>query len=348
MFKKIVPPLSLSKRNILSLALLPLLLGGTATGAEPVIKVGVSPTTSSSALYIALEQGYFKEQGLNVKLVTFPSSGAPMTIPLSQNQLSVGGGNLSAGLWNAIQQNLGLKLVADKGSVSKEHDYIGLLVRKDHVDSGRYKSLQDLKGFTLGLTALNGVSQEIVTELFLKKGGLTPNDIRLVKMSYAEMNVALRTKNLDATVNLEPYLTQAVLDGFAVRVAGSYDVYPDQQSAAIIYSPGFAQDRTGAAEKFMVAYLKGARDYEDAFTKGKNTARIISLLQKHLQISPEAVWEKLIPAGINPDGRLNLASLERDLAWYKDKGYLTDMPDLQKAVDHRFVEKALETLGPYK
>lgn len=311
------------------------------------VKVGVSPVTSSSAIYIAQERGYFKDAGLNVELVTFPSSGAPMTVPLSQNDLSVGGGNISAGLWNAISQNLGLKLVADKGSVSEGHCYIALLVRKDHLDSGRYKSLKDLKGFTMALTATNGVSQEIIMERFLAKGGLAPGDVKVVKMSYQEMNVAFRTKDLDATIQLEPYLTQAVLEGLAARAGDACEVYPSQQSAAIIYSPAFAQ--SGApAEKFMTAYLRGARDYEDAFRRGKDRDAVTAILKKHLDIRNDDVWRDMTPAGINPDGFLGTASLEGDLAWYKAKGYLTGAPDLKTAVDHRFVEKALKRLGKYK
>jgi NitT/TauT family transport system substrate-binding protein len=331
----------------LSLAALLAFLPGAASSSRPAVKVGVSPVTSTSAIYIAQERGYFKDEGLDVELVTFPSSGAPMTVPLSQDQLHVGAGNLSAGLWNAIVQARGLKLVADKGSVLPGHCYMALLVRKDLVDGGRFKSLRDLKGLTLALTAMNGVSQEILVDRFLAKGGLAPGDVRLVKMSYQEMNVAFRTKDLDATIQLEPYLTQAVLEGLAVRAGDACEVYPGQQSAAIIYSAGFARDEA-AGVKFMTAYLRGARDYEDAFVKGKDREAVTAILKKHLDIRDDAVWREMAPAGINPDGRLNLESLEKDLAWYKAKGYLTSAPDLKDAVDHRFVERALKKLGRYK
>ena len=91
-----------------------------------------------------------------------------MTVLLSTGKLDIGGGNLSVGLWQAINQGVGLKLVADKGHISQGHSYIALLVRKDHIKSGRYKSFQDLKGFKMALTSLAGVSQQIAAEKFLK------------------------------------------------------------------------------------------------------------------------------------------------------------------------------------
>jgi len=82
-----------------------------------LIKVGASPVVSSSGIFIAQEKGYFKDLGLNVEITPFRSSGASMTILLAKGDLDVGGGNLSTGLWNAINQGLGIKLVADKGHI---------------------------------------------------------------------------------------------------------------------------------------------------------------------------------------------------------------------------------------
>jgi NitT/TauT family transport system substrate-binding protein len=62
-----------------------------------------------------MEKGYFAELGLKVELVTFTNA-ATMIAPLGGGQLDVGGGAVSAGLWNAELRKVGIRAVADKGS----------------------------------------------------------------------------------------------------------------------------------------------------------------------------------------------------------------------------------------
>lgn len=316
-------------------------------GEDTKVKIGVSTVVSSAGVFLAYEKGYFTREGIDADLTYFKGSGAPMTALLGNGSLDVGAGNISAGLWNAINSELDIKLVADKGRVSKGCDYIGLLVRKDRVDSKRYKTFADLKGFKMAVTAF-GVSQQIAADKFLKAGGLRMDDVVFEKMNYADMNVALGSKVLDATIQLEPYLTEAVSKGIAVKVAGVNEVYPEQQSAAILYSSQFIAERPDLAEKFMIAYLKGVRDYNNAFIKGKNKTEVIFLLKKHIKIEPDSIWNKMIPAGINPDGYLNKESLAEDVKWYREHGYMDKPCDIEKAVDHTFVEKALARLGKFK
>lgn len=311
------------------------------------IKVGVSPVVSSAGIFLAYEKGYFRDRGLDVDITYFKSSGAPMTALLGSGNLDIGAGNISAGLWSAINSGLDIKLVADKGRVSKDCDYIGLLVRKDHVDSKRYKALADLKGFKMAVTAF-GVSQQIAADKFLKSAGLTMQDVTFEKMDYAAMNTALANKNIDAAIQLEPYLTEAELSGTAVKISGVNKVYPEQQSAAIIYASQFIARHPDLAEKFMIAYLEGVRAYNDAFVKNKNKKEAVSLLKKHVKIESDAIWDEMIPAGINPDGFLNKESLDQDMRWYLEYGFIDKVCDTEKAIDHTFAEKALIHLGKYE
>jgi len=312
-----------------------------------VIMVGVSPVVSSSGIFIAKEKGYFKELGLNVEITSFRSSGASMTVLLAKGDLDVGGGNLSTGLWNAINEGLNIKLVADKGHIEKGHSYIALIVRKDHIESRRFTDLSDLKGFKMALTSLGGVSQQIATERFLMKGGLKLSDVEFIKMSYSEMNVALASKSIDATVQLEPYVTKAELDGVAVKYAEVYEVYPDQQSAAIFYSSDFTYKHPRKAEKFMIAYLKGIRDYENAFMKNLERDTITAMLKKYIKINSNDVWGSMTPVGLNPNGFINKDALSKDLIWYKDHGYIKQAPNIEDVIDHSYVENALTVVGKY-
>jgi len=311
------------------------------------VPVGISPVMSSSAMFIAKERGYFEEQGIKVKINPFKASGAKMVPFLATGQLLVGGGNISAGMYNAIANDIPIKIVSDKGTVSPGHGYIALLVRSDHIKSRRYNGFADLKGMTMAVTA-KGVSQQIVTERFLKKAGLTLKDIKLVTLAYSDINIALANKSIDASIQIEPFVAAAVENNIAVRVAGSDLVYPNQQSAAIMYSPVFVEKHPEQAKAFMVAYVKGLRDYNDAFEKNIGKETVIPILTKYTRIRDRKIYEMVAPVGLDPNGKVNVESLRNDSRWYFEHGYLKKLPNIDTIVDLSFAEYAEKKLGSYK
>lgn len=312
---------------------------------EKKIIVGSSPVMSSAGIYLAIEKGYFQEEKLNVEVTNFNNSGAAMTLLLSKGEMDVGAGNLTSGLFNAIVEGEKVKLVADKGHVEKGKEYIALVVRKDHIESGRFKTIKDLKGMKVSFTSLDGVSQQVVFDRILKKAGLTDKDVEYVKLSYAESNTALKSKAIDATIQLEPFKTKAVLDGFADVVMSSQEIWPDQQSACILYSDKFIQANPSEANRFMKAYIKGVQFYNAALTDKTKWPEVVQLLKKHIKIEDEKVWENMTPVGLYNDGKVNTKALFKDLAWYKEKGYLKKIPTEKQVVDNSFAERASKELS---
>lgn len=311
------------------------------------VPVGISPVMSSAALFIAKEKGYFKDEGMDVVVKPFKGSGAEMVPFLASGQLFVGGGNVAAGMYNAIANDIPIKFVADKGTVTPKHGYLALIIRKDHVESGRYKDFKDLKGMTMAVTA-KGVSQEIATEKFLQKGGLSLADIKLITLAYSDMNIALTNKSVDATVQIEPFVSAAVSNNIAVRVAGSDEVYPNQQSAVMMYSPVFMEKHPDKAKGFMVAYVKGLRDYNDAFEKNIKRSEIVAILAKSTPMSDPKAYDNVLPVGLNPDGRMDTQSMRDDAQWYLSHGYVKQLPNIDVIVDHSYVDFAVQKLGKYK
>ena len=310
------------------------------------VPIGIAPTMSSIGVFIAKEKGYFREQGIKPIINPFKASGAKMVPFLARGQLFVAGGNINAGMYNAVSQDIPIKIVADKGTVSPGHGYLALIVRKDHVDSGRYKSYKDLKGMTMAVTA-KGVSQEIVTEMFLQKAGLGLKDIKLVTLGYSDINIALANKSIDASIQIEPFVAAAVRNNFAVRIIGDDKIYPNQQSAAIFMSPMFIEKHPKQAQGWIIAYIKGLRDYNDAYEKGADKSEIINILTKYTRVKDAKIYEDAHPVGLHPDGALNVASLKSDAQWFYEHGYVKEMPQIDAIVDLSLVEKAREILGPY-
>jgi len=62
-----------------------------------------------------------------------------------------------------VARNIGLRVVADKGSIRPGYGF-GLLVRKDHIASGRFKSYKDLKGMKIAVGTFGSSNSSAVNE----------------------------------------------------------------------------------------------------------------------------------------------------------------------------------------
>ena len=105
------------------------------------------------------------------------------------------------------------------------------------------------------------------------------------------------------------------------------------------------------AKKFMRAYIRGVRDYNDALKDGKlagpNAAEIIAILTEYTSIKDPETFKTITPNGVNPDGGVNLLSLKKDLEFYKAQGLVVGPIGVEQVVDKSFVDAAVKDLGPY-
>jgi NitT/TauT family transport system substrate-binding protein len=317
--------------------------------ADVPLRVGVSAASSDVVFYIADKKGYFKQEGLAVAFTPFDSA-AKMVAPLGAGQLDIGGGSPSAGLYNAVERGIDIKIVADKGSTPAGYGFQPLLVRKDLVTSGRFKTLKDLKGMKIAGSAPGSASTSTLNEA-LKSAGLKTSDVERVFMAFPQHVAALQNKAVDAAMTTEPSATRAVQSGAAVRVMGDDAIYPNHQLAVVLYSGQFIKQNPNAARHFMRAYLKAARDYNDALEGGRiagpNAREIIAILTEYTNIKDPKVFAAITPQGTNPDGRVHEASLKNDLAFFKEEGQVKGNVSVEQVLDTRFVEAALKELGPY-
>ena len=319
-----------------------------ARAAEPVtVNVGIVGAISDGLIFIPEKKGYFAAEGITVNTINFPSA-ANMVAPLSAGQLDVGAGAPSAGLYNAVIRGIALKVVADKASSQPGYTVNKTLVRTDLLESGRYKTLKDLKGMKV---ALNGAGNTNVATLSytLKKAGLKYDDVTTVSLAFPEHVTALQNKGVDATFTTEPSATIAVEKGLGKVVIDDAQVDPRHQIAVLLYSQGFA-DKRDLAVRFAKAYLRGIRYYHGALKDGKlagpNAADVISILTASTLIKDPAIYHAITPNGVDANGRVNRASLQRDYDLWHSMGLINGSIALDKVVDQSFIDTALKQLGP--
>ena len=319
----------------------------TAAQAADKVAVGTGGSASDAPFYIAYDKGFFKDEGLDVDLIVL-DSGAKVIAPLGTGELDVGSGALSVGFWNALVRGIKFRIVADRGHAQPGYLYQTVFMRKDLIDSGQFKSLKDLKGLRMGFAAQGVTSLSLLNEA-AKYAGIKFEDITPVYLSFPQQIAALQNKALDGTLLIEPQATVAVNAGYGVRFMDTNEFYPYQQISVIFFSDKFATQRKDVAEKFMRAWLRGVRSYNDAIKDGKivGADEIVATMAKSFNMNPVLVREMYSQA-VDVTGAVNAAGVQKDLDFFLAQGWVTGQIKASDVIDMSFAQKASAELGPYQ
>ena len=328
-----------------------ILTGASAAVAQEKINIGFTRTATDIGLFVADKRGYFKAEGLDVNFIQFDSA-ARMIAPFASGDLDVSAGATSAGFYNAVARGIDMRIIADKVSTPPGRTSQTLVVRKALVDSGRFKSLADIKGLKLANTAPGTAAMGSLYKM-VEKAGLKISDVELVSLGFPQQVLALSSGAIDLALPAEPMTTEAISKGYGVKVISDDEVYPNHQNAVIFYSGKFATQRRDAGIKFLKAFLRGVRDHNDALGKdgkftGEKGEAIIAILNEYTTIKNPAFYRSFPLAFCNPDGTVHLDSLKNDYEVYKEAGLLQGEGDPVKPVDGSFLEAVLKDIGPYK
>jgi NitT/TauT family transport system substrate-binding protein len=312
------------------------------------IRLGSNDSVSNAPIYIAFERGYFAEAGLEVEDIRFDSA-TRMMAPLAAGQLDVVPAAITAGIFNAFARDIDVRMVADRGLMAPGYGIFAVVARQDLWDSGAIRTLADLRGRRVGIAGFEaGSSFTITLGRGLEAQGMSLTDLDVLDLPYPETNAALANRSVEAAVQLEPLLSLGVASGLFSVVKRADELYPNQQNSWLLYAADFARNRSEAGRRFMVAYLRGARDYNDAFVKDVGRDEVVAILARHTPVKDVAIYRQMVPAYINPNGRLNTSTLIDDQDWFAARGYIPQKVDVMALVDHQFADYALSVLGEYR
>ena len=337
-------------KTLIATAVLATLTALPALAQEKVV-IGNTQTATDIGLYVADKRGYFREEGIEVQFVNFDSA-ARMITSMAGGDLQVIAGAASAALYNGIARGLDIRIVADKVSTPPGRTSQTLIVRKDLVESGRYKTLADLKGMKIA-NAAPGTAASVSLFKMLDKAGVKVSEIEQTFLAFPQHVIALSNKAVDAALPAEPATTEAVSRGYAVKVLTDDEAYPNHQIAVIFYSGKFATERPEVARKFLKAFIRGVRDHNDGLDDngrfaGEKGEAIIKILNEYTPIKDPQFYRNFPLAACNPDGTMNIASLKTDLDVLRSQGLIEGEVNIDKAVDLSFLNAVLKDLGPYK
>jgi NitT/TauT family transport system substrate-binding protein len=310
------------------------------------VRVGTNNAGADAPFHVAQERGYLREQGLELEFTPFDSA-QQMIAPLGADQLDVGGGGPGPGLFNAIQRGVNVRIVADRARAAPGSRFNCLMVRKDLLDGGAVRTMADLRGRVFA-EPVPGNVMTYVYERQLRQAGVRPDEVTYATVPFPEMMSAFANGIIDAAIPVEPFNTLGAQRGIAEcwRYTGEMD--PNFQIAVVLFGPAFAEQRVDVARRFMVAHLHGMRDYYRAFFgDGEGRGELLELLTRTTSLRDLALLERVAPTWMDPNGGVNLASLQSVQHWYLDRGELSSEVDLGRVVDPSFVDYAISRLGRY-
>ncbi len=320
--------------RVIGLMGLALLAPLAARAQEEVVRLGDLPGISNAGIFIAIAKGYFKEQGIRNDTTTFASA-AKMLPALTAGELEVSTGAASAGLFNAIAQGAPFRIVADKGQVRAGTGFSMLNVRKDLVDSGQVKSVKDLRGRKVAIYAKGNIHEYTLGKM-AEEVGLTIKDFDLTYLAAPNQLTAFKTKAIDAGMTAEPWAAQFEEAGLAVKFRT-----PDQvmglgpvQIACIMYSGKFIRERRPVAQRWMNAYIKGARFYAE---RGPKDDEVAAIIEQYTKV-PARIVKTAIPHYQDPEGKLILESLADQIKWHGANGRLEKAVRVDQVVNLSFLK----------
>lgn len=322
------------------------------TGELVHLKISTQLNTGDAPFFIALEKGYFKQQGLDVEFEVMGNGTAVVPL-LGTGQLDVATGSASPALWNAIARGIPVKVIASLGTVSPNprtgfSSVTWLVISKQSAMTGRIKNYSDLKGKVIAVSGL-GLSNDILVDRALKMGGLTRRDAEVKQLTLTDMLPALANGAIDVGAEIEPLVTQGVSKGILVRWKNAAQIYPGQIASVLMVGPSFIQKGPDVDNRFIAAVTRAVRDYNDAFgPKHINTSEIVSILTKHTNVKDPALYTQMTYNYIDPNCRTNAAALKTDLEWYVQNSYVAKEPDLNQVIDNSYCDAALKILGRYQ
>lgn len=324
------------------------------TGAEgenlTSVTIGIVNSSSDAPFFLAEQLGYYRDAGIAAKMIAF--NGAPtMIASVGAGQIDVGSGGPSAGLYNAIGAEIDVRMVADKATPAPGYGYAPLMVRSELVSSGKYKSPRDLKGMRFAEAGSGSTTSASIARL-LNSVGLHYSDLQHVFLGFPDQIVAFSNGAIDAAMPLEPNATIAERQGVAIRIMGNDKWSPYEEQAVVFYGPTLLRRRRDIGTRFMVAYLRAVRFYNDALVgghlRGRMAKDVIDVLVRTTPVKDPTIYREMVSQAVNVDGKLNMNSLAEDLAFFKRQGWITAPVTAAQSVDNEFAVAAVRQLGPYK
>jgi NitT/TauT family transport system substrate-binding protein len=298
-------------------------LGGCGSEDEPAptreepteITVGVLPIADMAPLYLGIQKGFFREEGLEVK-TQVAQGGAAIVPAVVSGDFQFGFGN-NVSLMIARSKGLPLKIVTEgvQGAPDEQSWANGLLVAED----SPIRSVEDLAGRTFAVTTLKN-NAEVTIKATLEKEGVDISKLKFVEVPFPEMNTAVQRGRADVAWQAEPFVTIGEQQGMRNIVDPMWATAPNLSIATYFGAEPYLNENPEVAKGFAAA-MRRSLDYA---ADHPDEARAI--IPTYSEIKGELLEQIQLA---NWSSELNVSSIEQTAELARKYGVLQEELDLQ-------------------
>lgn len=274
---------------------------------KDTLNVGIVPVPDAAPLYIAIQKGYFKEEGLTVK---------PQVITASPEATAkLVNGSMDLALFNYValfvaQDKGAAKFKVVSNSFQATNNSFAVMAGKD---SGITSPAQ-LKGKKVAVAALQSITHLLMTTA-LAEHGLKEEDVKAVPMPLPNMEAALKQGSVDAIAAVEPFVSSSQKGG-AKNVLDLVDG-PNKD---------FPIAGWAGTEEWYSKYPKTAAAFQRAMTKALQTAsnreEVVKVIPTYSKIPAEVASTISLgtyPATIDPQQLQRVADVLSKFGYIKNE-----------------------------
>jgi NitT/TauT family transport system substrate-binding protein len=314
--------MDMSRRNFLtriSVGVAGLSLMHDFSWAQAKGKLGYMKIVDNAAMFMAMEKGFFKAEGLELETVPM-AGGAVIVQGVTSGDLQIGWTNVIS-LYQAHAEGFDFKLMGGgAANVKAKHESHAILVAK----ASLIKGAKDLEGKTVAVNTLNNIVH-LMAMAWIDKNDGNSAKVKFVEVPFPQMEATLSAGKVDAASIHEPFATAAVEKGQVRVLAQPWgDVLPKFLIASWF-----------ASEKWLVKNKAMGQAFGRAIGRGVDA----------IQTDPEGSRAAMIKwAGLNPNlaGKIGLPVFEKGIS-EKDLQATIDLTQKYKLISKSF--KAREVIS---
>ena len=316
-------------------------LASAAAEAQTKVSVGALRLTSSGPVFIALDKGYFREQGLDVELKLFTAAAQPPLAVVSGDvDFAITG--LTASFYNLAAKG-GVKIIGAQSREEPGFNLVAYMVTNDAYAKG-FHALKDFAGKSVATTTTGSTFHYSLGKL-AQKYGFDINSVVLRQLNaLPAMQAAFKGGQVDATLIPVNGARQLEKEG-AGKILGWVGDETPWQLGALFTSPKNIAERRPMVEAFVRAYQKGATAYHKAFNTrdasgkiihGENFDDMMRIMAAAMQ-QPAELLEVGLPY-VDPMGRLLVDDIYNQLAFWQSVNLVDKSATAKGMMDLSFIQ----------